>query len=1049
MTTPDKLFKLDDIETKTVAPNTNFQVLAEAADQSIANRSTNKGLAAFGDAFSGFVKFQQEEQNIDDIKLAKDAVIKGDVMPDVGRAGQEAYKDLVNYNTYSKAMSQVRIWALGDAVQKDILDNPDFVSADRTSVFKSQLDVFKAELFNSIGSDINSDIYKNATREFHKIEEDFYYKVYEQEETERAIEGIQSVHNNLKNITEMSERTGLPLIDALTETNLIDNNVNNLVVTGSIKERKEAELIVMQAVLSHPEVLADSDILPKLLARQFGPNKNYNYQALLSPLAKGKDAEEFQKMHKTYIAESKALHKDVADKQTAADLENKNQILSSVQENWIGAGKTSAEGVSAVMFASGHFSETESNKKQKAIQVWMDNNSKFQRGSRPYNEALAMVLGQEITTPTQIDELVLEAQLNPNVSKQLKAYLTEEGKQKVAFIAQYNSSIVDLSKNVLSLSKLKLKNIDILAFSGREPTTRELMAALDGSGLDPKQVELIVEQVQDLHNGMRTQAERMGIADSIADKADGSVPQENLTKFQNMMEQNIKKLVADIDAGLEEREGPPAETGVDLGAFSKTKAEFPKIVNLPNNIFDRSSKDFGKESSDDQSQPLNASFDHDSNITFKAAIIDALIHKASEGHEAIITKEVENSLFETYAKDTSSVVEAFISSTSALIKKAALPETTDEQELDIGEKKMGKGDAAETKEQPKEDILGNASQLSPTNREKMMASNPQARVAPVSLKTMHDNKMGLLGQLGTFLLRGVNAVVSGVTTQGSEAEGVPPKTAPTPAKDSEEDFTIEKYREDVNKTDPEDPRFTQEKYRETLKPLTSLKALSESTPSNLAKQKGKKEFGGMAGEIAKEVVNYTDKPQEKYKLAPERIKTILDLSGADQLKLGEKGVESVDNIDRKVLSFSKDLFDDSNLKDLWVAYDKNKDQYSKKQINDIVRMDGKAKGAHTAGSAVDISASWKFSDKSNDYKTKRNPANRKVLNRLRDSLTNKGWTVIKKDGKEIVEVQRDGAGKNQYWMKFSKGKEIRYIEVVSEPRHIHLHTGEGFAGGWK
>ena len=198
MTTPDKLFKLDDVETKTVAPNTNFQVLAEAADQSIANRSINKGLAAFGDAFSGFVEFSRQEQIIDDIKLAKDAAIKGDVLPDVGRAGQEAYKDLVDYNTYSNTMSQVRIWAKGDAVQKDIFDNPNFTSSDRTSVLESQLDVFKAELLNSTAG--NAQIFKLATAEFNKIKEGLYYQVYEKEETERAIEGIQSVHNNLKNV---------------------------------------------------------------------------------------------------------------------------------------------------------------------------------------------------------------------------------------------------------------------------------------------------------------------------------------------------------------------------------------------------------------------------------------------------------------------------------------------------------------------------------------------------------------------------------------------------------------------------------------------------------------------------------------------------------------------------------------------------------------------------------------------------------------------------------------------------------------------------------
>ena len=85
---------------------------------------------------------------------------------------------------------------------------------------------------------------------------------------------------------------------------------------------------------------------------------------------------------------------------------------------------------------------------------------------------------------------------------------------------------------------------------------------------------LIIGQVQDLHNGMRTLAEQMGVADSIADKADGSVPRENLLKFQNTLEQNVKKLVADINEGLEEREGPPVDLGVDLGKFSKLKQSF-------------------------------------------------------------------------------------------------------------------------------------------------------------------------------------------------------------------------------------------------------------------------------------------------------------------------------------------------------------------------------------------------------------------------------------------------------------------------------------------
>ena len=62
MTTPDRLFKLDDVETKTTAPTTNFQVLAEAADQSVANRSINRGLAAFSTALGGLAEFKKKEK---------------------------------------------------------------------------------------------------------------------------------------------------------------------------------------------------------------------------------------------------------------------------------------------------------------------------------------------------------------------------------------------------------------------------------------------------------------------------------------------------------------------------------------------------------------------------------------------------------------------------------------------------------------------------------------------------------------------------------------------------------------------------------------------------------------------------------------------------------------------------------------------------------------------------------------------------------------------------------------------------------------------------
>ena len=102
MTTPDKLFRLDPVETKITAPISNFQALADSADRSIANRSINRGLNAFGEALGGLAKFKKEEQSREDIKTAKDAAVRGEVMPNVFPIAEKAYRDIIDINTLEK-----------------------------------------------------------------------------------------------------------------------------------------------------------------------------------------------------------------------------------------------------------------------------------------------------------------------------------------------------------------------------------------------------------------------------------------------------------------------------------------------------------------------------------------------------------------------------------------------------------------------------------------------------------------------------------------------------------------------------------------------------------------------------------------------------------------------------------------------------------------------------------------------------------------------------------------------------------------------------------
>ena len=802
MPSPDKLFRLDPVETKIAAPITAFQSLADAADRSIANRSINRGLASFGQALGGLAKFKKQEQIREDIKTAKDAAVRGEVMPDVFPIAERAYRDIVDINTSADTLASIERWENGSELDLVIKDH-NMSSSDKTAGLEVTYDTYYAE---AVQHGMNPETAQKLRLAINAKKEKSYQRVYEQEKNLRTIEGVHAVGNTLKDAKRFAELTKIPLTDTLT-SDWVKNNAKDLGVSHPYISESERKLIVFQVLTSDADVMGDPDIIENIMKSEY--SKGFTYENLL--FGKGQDSEEMLKIYKAYVENSKAYFKDIEDKQKAADLANTNQVLDSVYKNWIGAGKFSGEGISSFMLASGQFTEAQANKKQKDVQKFMDNNIKFQRGSEEYQEALDMIQSQNVTLPSQVDDLVITSQLNPELGTVLKSYLTEEGNQKLKFIADYQNSIKDLSKNVLSLSKLKLKNKDIFTFEGREPTTRELLQAFVGSGLDHKQVELIVEQVQDLHNGMRAQAERMGIADSIADKADGSVPEENLAKFQNMMEQNIKKLAADIDKGLEEREDRFVNLDDLRTFFSPTQKEFPLIIKQSNNIFDKSAKELGKESSSDQSLPLDVSFDHNSNITLKSFVMDAVVNQDTTGMEAVVTKQVTNDKdFTDYISDGIDYVKGFL--------------VPDKLTLQQEDKQLGTGQAPPKKlvKPPTEDILGSSSQLSPTDRAKMIASNTESqRGLNVTEPDVAKEKtqIGLFRELiNNYLVKYENLFKEKPTIEPFKAPPEMPVTVgEEPISNLPEDIRFDLKRQQEDKLPSATPEFLESKQMEISK----------------------------------------------------------------------------------------------------------------------------------------------------------------------------------------------------------------------------------------
>ena len=255
MPSPDKLFRLDPVETKITAPTTNFQVLAEAADRSVANRSLGRGLTAFSQALGGLAQLKKQQQIRDDIKTAKDAAVRGEVMPNVLPVAETAYQNVIDKNTASESLLAIERFENGDDF--DILIKSETPSDQKTSQIEASYDDFYARAAQSMQ---NPDLIQNLRITVNGLKEKAYQKVYERERDLRTIEGIHGLKNTLGETKRFAEVTGVPLIDALTP-NWVQANAKDLGKSHPYLSLPERKLLAFQTLTTDIDVLADPQII--------------------------------------------------------------------------------------------------------------------------------------------------------------------------------------------------------------------------------------------------------------------------------------------------------------------------------------------------------------------------------------------------------------------------------------------------------------------------------------------------------------------------------------------------------------------------------------------------------------------------------------------------------------------------------------------------------------------------------------------------------------------------------------------------------------------
>ena len=225
--------------------------------------------------------------------------------------------------------------------------------------------------------------------------------------------------------------------------------------------------------------------------------------------------------------------------------------------------------------------------------------------------------------------------------------------------------------------------------------------------------------------------------------------------------------------------------------------------------------------------------------------------------------------------------------------------------------------------------------------------------------------------------------------------------------------TLETFSEDfIGETDT----------RKGLQPIKKEKEKLEKSLVSKTIEKAKREVHLLDTKLSKKVKNIVTKLEEHIDNAQKR-NIFLDeyiklRSGATAIKAG---VKSLANMDSRILDFTKSFFDDPDLKDVWgsektiTSGGRTNDPESghfDDDINEVVAMDVRNTGWVANGG------------KSND-----------LIEKLGRSAKKKDWVINPtKEGKTYI--QR----KDEYWMKLSKGKEIRFIEVVDYPNnHVHYH----------
>ena len=566
MPSPDKLFRLDPLETKLTDTQKSVAIQG-LADTSARDTQLISGLQSFGKALGTAAEYSKQRRIHTDTRLAENAALRNEELPgDLLPIAQTAYHNIIEINESNNKVNELKTYLDGDEY-KNLLNNPDIPTDNKIISVDNIFDEYERTGLQTIQNpEVGlkfklkvSDLRQSSKKDIYKVERDY-----------KTIQVIQGIANIIPEAIDFAEKTGVKLTDTFTNQwiNNISKDVGKIFPDMLDAEKK---LLAFKVLATNQDIIGDPEVITELMKQEF--SKGFTYQSLY--LGKGDDADQFRKIYDQYLQDSKAYFDSLDDEEKALGERLDQEIDLAATEAYINS-NGDLEKVKDIFRT--HYPEFEEfNKQYKAWENYVKTNYKFGEGSKAYTDIIKRLIvnprttNEAINNPVKLDEAIKDLNLDIDLRPKLNRYLEEEGKQRQKAVKSYMDFVGTMNNQLVSLVKTDLKNqsnlLALLEKSEQGPVDpKHLVAALNYTGLQAPELYAQLKEIEILRNNLTLIAENNGFNDAA--EGEGIPTRENLQQFRDYMYERIQVISDKInslrfttdDAKLETKLKEPSPT---------------------------------------------------------------------------------------------------------------------------------------------------------------------------------------------------------------------------------------------------------------------------------------------------------------------------------------------------------------------------------------------------------------------------------------------------------------------------------------------------------